>query len=243
MACACCQSESCACVDTCVYSIEQVSPLAVKHSPFSCGFPASSQVTASSLITSLLPFSISGQNNFSASLNQSTSVSSNAGSSLAVQNGHSANGFISIPNVGSNLFSASSNAGIAVGCNFNENFIRRFSITLSCRATARIYFSSLVQTTTGYWDKSYIGQFEIPSTCISGQGKVCVYSGQEVQQITTPLTITLNGGTSSLGSLALTADSGYGDHMESAKNAVDSILGGLSYTVIITSRQSCNEAP
>ena len=244
MACACCQSGLCACGDTCVYAIEQVSPISVKHSRFSCFNPVSSQVTASSLIKSLLPFTISGEENFPQTANRSVSVSSNTGSSIGVQNTHSANGFTSIPGVASNRFSGGSNAGIAVACIFNQDFIRRFSVSLSCTARGQIYFSSGGQTvTTGFWERTYSGQFEIPSTCISGQGKICQYFGQEVQQMTTPLTITLSSGTSSLGSLALTVDSGYGEDLQSAKSAVDAILAGLSYEVIITARQSCNEAP
>lgn len=227
-----------------MYAIEQVSPISVKHSRFSCFNPVSSQVTASSLVKSLLPFAISGEEAFPQTDNRSVSVSSNTGSTINVENTHSANGFISIPGVGSNRFSGGSNASIQVACVFNQDFIKRFLVSLSCTASGRIYFSGGGQTvTTGYWERTYSGQFEIPSTCISGQGKICQYFGQEVQQITTPLTITLSGGTSSLGSLALTVDSGYGEDLPYAKSSVDAILAGLSYEVVITARQSCNEAP
>ncbi len=242
MACPCCQ-QLCTCSDTCVYSIELVNPLAAKHGTYQCGFPVLSQVIASSLITNLLPFSISGQEAFPATSNQSASVSSNNGSNLRAESTHRANGFVSIPDV-SNRFFGFADASITVSCIFNQNFIRRFSVALTCTASGTFYFESAGTVgNTGQWTRGYSGQFEIPSACVSGQGKICNYFGQEVQQITTPLTITLSGGTSSLGSLALTINDGSGEHLEYAKNAVDSILAGLSYTVLITSRQSCNEAP
>lgn len=238
MACACCQPPpgGCVCEDTCSYFIELVSPLAVKHGPYPCQVAVSSEVVTDSLIEGLIPYALSGKQEFPGINNASVAISSNTGSLLSVEVVHASHGFIDGTIFGSNRFSGGSTAAATVACNVGANGVRRYYANLGCSAHGEIYaVSGGEATTTGYWEKTYFGQFEIPATCISAPNRSCVNLSAETLHITTPLEITFSGnGTSSLGSLTLTSDSGYGVHSAGAQSAVESILGGLSYTVRIT---------
>jgi hypothetical protein len=216
----------------------------VKHGPYAClGFPASSQVTTDSLIAGLLAFTVAGQEEFPPQQNQSRSESFNDGDAIGVSVSHSVRGFQGgIPEAG-NQFVATANVGIAVYCRTFPLGEIKYYASVSLYSAARFFFESLGFTTTGQWNRSYYGELEIPASCILSPDRSCTPFSQQAAHIATPLTITLNGdGTCSLGNLTLTGDGGsegLPPEFPYAKDAVDAILDGISYTFRITSRPNC----
>jgi hypothetical protein len=195
------------------------------------------------LITDLLPFSLVGQSEFPAWQNQSAATAQNNGSSFGVSVVHEARGFQGdIPEAG-NQFAAYSTASLSVYCYDDYSGEPKYKAQLSISANARFFFESLGFTTTGQWGRSFYKEFELPASCVSAPDRNCSSYDNETLHITTPLTITLSGdGTSSLGNLDMTAeygDAGVPPEFPYARDAVDAILGGISYTFRITSNASC----
>jgi hypothetical protein len=215
----------------------------VKHGPYAClGFPASSQVTTDSLIAGLLAFTVAGQD-FPQEQNQSRSESFNDGDAIGVSVCLSVRGFQGdIPEAG-NQSAATAIVGIAVYCRTFPLGEIKYYARVSLYSAARFFFESLGFTTTGVWNRSYYGELEIPASCILSPDRSCIPFNQEAAHIATPLTITLNGdGTCSLGNLTLIGDGGsegIPPDFPYAKDAVDAILDGISYTFRITSRPNC----
>ena len=92
--------------------------------------------------------------------------------------------------------------------------------------------------------RTYYGEFDIPSTCVVSPERECfpdLYASPEFVRIDTPLEITISGdGTSSLGSLDLTADETFGDgDFGLAEDAMGVLAEATSYTFRITARENC----
>ena len=239
--------ERCWCEGSCSYFIAVVnpSPVATISPAGQCDARTQSVVSSSSVLQGIVP--VTNPEQFPANLNRTSAASYNygdVGGQLGAAVGSIINGSpdFSPPEAG-NLFYAQADAGINIRCSYDGNGDPFYFAHITIGALAEFYTpDSPGVASISRWGRYFEGTLSIPATCLISPDRSCYPSTQEILRINAPLTITVNGdGTTSLGNLTLVVDGGaaFPDQGPHAEAAVDAIMGGLSYTFRITSRDNC----
>lgn len=94
----------------------------------------------------------------------------------------------------------------------------------------------------GFWNWNASATFPLTSTCESSSSRQCTPTEDEFQTLSTPVSFSASGATTSLGDYGPPTEFMFGDYGSTAKSIGESIREALTATFRITSRPSCQTA-
>jgi hypothetical protein len=95
----------------------------------------------------------------------------------------------------------------------------------------------------GWWRWKASVSFPLTSTCQTAPARQCVSTGDEFQVLDTPVSVTADGTTTSIGAYTANASTSYGDYASTAQSIGEALRDALTATFRITSRSSCASSP
>lgn len=239
--------ERCWCGSDCSYFIKVVEPLAVTARGDDCGGADTGNniLITPGLLQAIIP-TYAGSAGF---VYANSSQAYAGGMTASVTDGIAGFPAFLPPELYYFQLRASRSVLVEISCILEEEQ-PKYYVTISFSVNVVYVFDSLGFTTLGSWRRSYVGTFEIPSTCVVSPERECypeLLGSTEFRRINTPLEITLSGdGTSSLGSLTMIdeyGENGVPPDFPYAKDAVETIAEASSYTFRITARENCEPLP
>ena len=241
-ACCCSGAATCdACADRCAYFIEIESPsiLAITSTAIPCGGSGSRNFVAPT--SNVLPLYAPSDLNQNFDIQTSRAVTDSRNSALDTSAGE--------------ILLASINYSEDAATNNTKTFrmISDITVILRCNASrpgspysvfieAYSEIGCLSGGQNSQAGKSVTGEYDLGSQCVALIDRQCG-SASAFHTLTTPVTLTATGVTTSLGGYTSTVESSNGPRATEMEDIRDSVHDAITGTFKITSRDSCNPLP
>ena len=243
------------CLDVCAYFIEVTAPgeLAVKSPPYPCSGASTqgSVIVPYMLLDAFPPETDPGDSSPTSGLNNSSATAENYKPYqwLLASAGHNLSGGGIWPtDTGScGTFATSDFTSVAtINCvvKCTPGASSPFTVELSAHVYVTLDNSFQLNNggspyCRGWWKWDASVSFPLTSTCQTAPARQCVSTGDEFQVLNTPVSVTADGTTTSLGAYTANASASYGDYASTAQSIGEALRDALAATFRITSRPNC----